>query len=148
MASEKRQEALFGAFDGVVSIVGVVVGLLLQHSSHESIAVVGLAGGIAAAVSMGCGELAKSTASVWRRLPIAAAMFIASLTGALVPVWPFFIFPIHIAILVGVAGCLAVATWIGHQKRQGWRGYLMTYTVFIAAVAITLGVVALIPRAG
>lgn len=148
MTSEQRQEAVFGAFDGVVSIVGVVVGLLLQHAMPSTIAVIGLAGGVAAAVSMGFGELAKSATSLLKRLPIGVAMFCASLVGALVPVWPFFVFSRSTAVLVGALGCFAVATGIGYERHQGLRGFILTYLVFIAAVSLTLGVVALIPQAG
>lgn len=148
MDAEKRQEAIFGAFDGVVSIVGVIVGLLLQHVGPHIIAVTGFAGGIAAAVSMGFGELEKSAVSMWRRLPIGVAMFVASLTGALVPVWPFFVFSAPVAMIVALVGCLVVATWIGYEKRQGWRGYVLTYVVFAVAAGLTLAIIGAVPGAG
>lgn len=146
MKAEQRQEAIFGAFDGVVSIIGFIFGLLVHHSPESAIAIGGLGGAIAAGVSMGAGEIEKGDGPWRQRLPVAFAMFIASLIGGLVPVWPFFIFTRPTAIVVAAIGSLVVAAWIGYQKHKGLAGYVASYAILIGAAALTLGVVSLIPQ--
>jgi hypothetical protein len=146
MNREERQEAIFGAFDGVVSIIGFIFGLIVHHSPAAAIAIGGLGGAIAAGVSMGAGEIEKADSN-WRgRIPVALVMFTACLLGAMVPVWPFFVTSGMAALTFAGAGCVIVATWIGYEKRKSMRGYLTAYAILFVAAAITLGVVSLIPQ--
>lgn len=144
MNGERRQEAIFGAFDGVVSVIGFIFGLLVHHASHGAIAIGGLGGAIAAGVSMGTGELEKGDGWI-RRLPIGLTMLVATLVGSLVPVWPFFVFSSGPALAIAAIGCLCVATWIGYQKHKGISGYIVAYTTLLAAAGLTLLIVSLIP---
>lgn len=48
--------AVLGANDGIVSTASLVVGVAASHASHSAIAVVGVAGLIAGAMSMAAGE--------------------------------------------------------------------------------------------
>lgn len=146
MNREQRQEAIFGAYDGVVSIIGFVFGLILHHASSATIAVGGLGGAIAAGVSMSTGELEKSNAPLRSKLPVGVAMLCATLVGSLIPIVAFFFLPTGPALAVAIVGCLLVATWIGHAKRQGARGYLTSYATIFAAALLTLGIVSLIPQ--
>ena len=145
MSTEERQEAIFGAFDGIVSIIGFIFGLLVHKSPESAIAIGGLGGAVAAGVSMGFGEYEKHDGGWRQSLPVALVMFAASLGGSLVAVWPFFVFSAGVALTVSLVGCVAVATWIGYMKHRGWRGYAMAFGTFAAAAGITLLVVSLIP---
>lgn len=147
MNTEQRQEAIFGAFDGVVSVTGFIFGLLIHHSPESAIAIGGVGGAVAAGISMGAGELEKGDNWV-RRIPVGIIMFLASLFGALVAVWPFFVFSTFVSLWIAGTGCLLVATWIGYEKRKGRSGYLAAYLTLIAAAGLTLGIVSLIPQAG
>ena len=143
MNREQRQEAIFGAFDGVVSILGFMFGMAVHKSPEAAMAIGGLGGSISAGISMGVGEVDEG----WRkRLPVGLAMFIATLVGSLVPVWPFFFFPMRLAGIIGGVGSLLVATWIGYAKRDGWRGYVTAYATLALAAALTLVIVSLIPQ--
>lgn len=145
MNKEQRQEAIFGSFDGVVSVTGFIFALLIHGSSESAIAIGGLGGAIAAAISMGTGEVEKGD-EPWRaRMPIGITMFLASMVGSLVPVWPFFIFSKPVALIAAAIGCLSVAGWIGYEKRSGTKGYVAAYVVLILAAGLTLGVVSLVP---
>jgi VIT1/CCC1 family predicted Fe2+/Mn2+ transporter len=146
MKPEERQEAIFGAFDGVVSVIGFVFGLLVHHSPAGAIAIGGLGGAIAAAVSMAAGEIEKSDANWRSRIPVALVMFAACLISALVPVWPFFVFSGALAVVLAVIGCLVVAAWIGWAKHKGLKGYLIAYGILFGAAGLTLLVVSLIPQ--
>lgn len=141
-------EAILGSFDGVVSIVGIVYSGLLIHASNHTIATIGLGAAISATVSMtdGVYEASFEDPKRLRRLK-ALAMLVATLVGSLVPIWPFWVFDRTTSLVIGGIGCLLVATWIGQQKRRGWRGYVRSYVSLVAASGLTLLVVAVIPGA-
>ena len=146
MNGEEREEAIFGAFDGVVSIIGFIFGLLIHGCPESAIAIGGLGGAIAAGVSMGTGEFEKDDGPFHKRLRLGVTMFVATLIGSVIPVWPFFFFSKPVALLATAVGCVAAATWIGYAKRQGRKGYLMAYATLFLAAGITLGVISLIPQ--
>jgi VIT1/CCC1 family predicted Fe2+/Mn2+ transporter len=146
MDDEQRTQAVFGMFDGVVSVVGFVFGLLIHHSPTAAVAVGGLGGAISATISMGTGTFEATEGTTRRKLRDAVAMGVATIIGSLVPVWPFWIFDRNTALGVGSAGCLLVAGWIGHEKRAGMKGYATAYLTLLGAVALTLLIVGLIPE--
>lgn len=144
---EERTEAIFGAFDGVVSTVGFVFGLLVHHSPSSAIAVGGLGGAIAASISMTTGEYESNDKAASRaKLGGAVAMGVATLVGSLMPVWPFFAFSRNIALAVGSVGCVLIAAWIGHEKRKGFHGYATAFLTLFGAAALALAIVSLIPQ--
>jgi VIT1/CCC1 family predicted Fe2+/Mn2+ transporter len=144
--ADERTEAIFGAFDGVVSTIGFVFGLLVHQSPGSAIAIGGLGGAISASISMTTGEYESRDEPARARLPGAAAMGTATLIGSLVPVWPFFVFPRNLALGIAAVGCVLVATWIGREKRRGIHGYAVAYLTLLGAAALTLGIVSLIPQ--
>lgn len=146
MNAEQRQEAIFGAWDGVVSIAGFIFALLAHHSPQSAIAIGGFGGAIAAGVSMASGEFTKGSGPRGPRARTAGVMLLASLLGSLIPTWPFFLFDARVALLLAALGCVAVATWIGFEKRQGIGGYVVVYMTLLLATSLTLGVVLLIPQ--
>lgn len=146
MNREQRQEAIFGSFDGVVSVTGFIFALLVHKSPESAIAIGGLGGALAAGISMGVGEIEKGD-EPWRaRLPVGIVMLLATLVGSLIPVLPFFIFSKSVALIVAGGGCLIVATWIGFEKGKGIQGYVTAYVVLLLAAGLTLGVISLIPQ--
>ena len=145
MNPEERSEAILGSFDGVVSVLGFIFGLLIHKSSESAIAIGALGGAISATISMGTGAYESAEGKWHRRLQNATAMAIATLVGSLVPVWGFFVFSKSGALLAGGIGCLVVATWIGRMKKKGTKGYASAYLTLILAAGLTLGVISLIP---
>jgi VIT1/CCC1 family predicted Fe2+/Mn2+ transporter len=145
MDAEERQAAVFGAFDGVVSVIGFVFGLMVHHSPEAAIAIGGLGGAISATISMGTGQF-ESTEGAWhKRLVNALFMALFTLGGSLMPVWPFFVFSKPVAITVAAFCCLAVAGWIGYEKRKGVVGFVIAYATLLAAAGFALLVVSRIP---
>lgn len=143
--AEERQSAIFGSFDGVVSVIGFVFGLLVHHSPESAIAIGGLGGAVSATVSMGAGQF-ESCNGVWHsRLKSSLAMGVATLVGSLIPVWPFFVFSKPVALTAAGIGSLVVAGWIGYEKRTGRTGFIAAYVSLILAAGISLIVVSLIP---
>jgi VIT1/CCC1 family predicted Fe2+/Mn2+ transporter len=145
MDSEERQAATFGVYDGVVSVIGFIFGLLIHHSPESAIALGGTGGAISATISMSTGQY-ESCEGIWhKRLVNAGVMGLATLVGSLIPVWPFFIFGRTTALVIAAFGCLAVAGWIGYQKRNGTRGYVVAYLTLLIATGLTLLIISLIP---
>jgi VIT1/CCC1 family predicted Fe2+/Mn2+ transporter len=132
-------------YDGLVSIVGVIFGILLHHSPLGLIAMAGLGGGISASISMGSGQYESMTGPWHKKMGIALVMGISTLLGTLVPVWGFFLLTAHLAIVVAGVGAFLVATWIGYEKHQGWRGYVKSYAILGASVALTFFCIKAIP---
>jgi VIT1/CCC1 family predicted Fe2+/Mn2+ transporter len=143
--TEERADAVLGIFDGSVSIVGVVFGLLIHHAARGVIGVAALSGAVAATVSMSSGIYEAQEGTRRRKLRDAGVMGVSTLIGSLVPAWPFFVFGRAVAIAVGSVGCLLVACWIGWEKRAGLRGYRNSVLVLLGAVAATLLIVGWVP---
>lgn len=146
MNTEQRQERTFGVWDGTVSITGLIFGLLIHKSPESAIAVGGLGASISACVSMATGEFEKGDGPWHERAKVALTMLASTLIGSLIPIWPFFVFSKGTALLSAGLGCAAVAGWIGRIKRRGWRGYASVYFTLLLSIALTLGVVSLVPQ--
>jgi VIT1/CCC1 family predicted Fe2+/Mn2+ transporter len=131
------KQAVFGGFDGCVSALGVVTGLVVAgtHSgSHILAAALGLA--IAATVGMGAGEYLSD---VTRSLRRAAVMAAATLTGSLTPALPFaFGYGTGQIVACGVIVC-GSGVLIGH-----FRGYRLTFTVLAIVCGLTVALSALV----
>ena len=141
----KRREAIFGAFDGTTSMIGLVFGLAVHDYAAAAIVIAGVSAATSATVSMGAGEYESSDGAVRRRLQLAGAMALATAIGSVVPVVPFFLLRTDPACAFGGAIALAVGLWIGHQKRVGWRGYASAVATLFVAAAVSVGVAAAIP---
>lgn len=90
--------AIFGILDGLVSVLGVILGLLATSPHTIVRAAVGLAA--ASSASMGAGEyLGDANRSVGR----AARMAGATLIGTLAPIVPFVLLPKGPAIVAAAA---------------------------------------------
>jgi VIT1/CCC1 family predicted Fe2+/Mn2+ transporter len=142
---EERRAAVFGVFDGLVGHTGLIFGLLLGHAPGIVIALGGVGGAVSNTVSMGTGSYESEDSGNPGRLRNAIVMALATLVGTMTPVWPFFAFARSLALIAGGIGALVIATWIGYEKRRGWRGYCTAYLILLAAIGATLAVVSLIP---
>lgn len=128
------QEAVFGAFDGLTSALGVVAGLVVTGASapHVLAATIGLA--VAATTGMAAGQWLSGED---RSVRGTAAMAAATLTGSALPGVPYAFLTGTPAALAAGATVLACATIIGHV-----RGYRLTYGLlaFVSVVTVILSV--------
>jgi hypothetical protein len=140
MNTEDRQESVFGAFDGSVSIVGLVFGLLLHHSTHAAIAAGGFGAAISAALSMSAGEVVKSGAAIRSRLLVASAMLSSTLIGSLLLVWPFAVpsFSTGSDLALAALGAILVAVWIAVEKGGTLRSWVETFGILFGVAGLTL----------
>jgi hypothetical protein len=123
--------AIFGAFDGVVTVLGAVFSL--THDRHALIlSGVGLAA--SGAVSMGAGEyLSDSDAG----LGASAVIGLTTGAGTLLPVVPYMA-DMPLATFTSITLCLFVAVGISWVKSRTDRG-----TTLLRAAAQTLGILGL-----
>ena len=137
MDKADRAEAVFGAFDGLVSIIGVVFALLVGGAT-STIVPVAAGGAAAATVSMGSGDWLANGSP--RR---AVVMGFSTFVGSLLPALPFMFMQKTPAICTSVVLCTIAGAGIGWMRRDGLKGYLVTYAVLTTAVLLTLACVAL-----
>lgn len=140
MHKEETTEAIFGGFDGLTSVLGVIVVM----ASHKGLmpAVVGLA--VASAVGMGAGQYLSDPS---RRLHLALVMSVATLVGTLLPAIPLFIsntyYGLAFSILVSLFMCLAIAYFRTGCTRR--RAVIETYSILLLAGGLSALVGVLIP---
>lgn len=126
--------AVFGAFDGVVTVLGVV--FTLAGDPHATVLTgVGLAA--AGTVSMGGGEwLSDSEHGFWSSLVIG----LTTGAGTMVPVLPYCVASGAAAALWSAVLCLLVAAGISAARAvgRGWRkAAVETYGVLAVAAGAT-----------
>jgi VIT1/CCC1 family predicted Fe2+/Mn2+ transporter len=134
MTRDDLSQAIFGSFDGVVSVIGIIVALLARPSPVIVEAAVGLAA--ASAVGMAAGEYLGDRQ---RSLRKATVMGTATLIGTICPVVPFILLPKKPAMIVAVILVLAISVVIAQSRAKvaAGRAYLEPFGVLFGAAAIT-----------
>lgn len=128
-----ESQIVFGAFDGLVSAIGVVVASLLQNNLRTLVvAAAGLA--TASAIGMGTGEwLGDRTRNIRR----ASIMSASTAFGSFLPAIPFIFLPKRYAIILAIALCIVTALAIGAARGKGLRAYIETLIILIAVTVVT-----------
>lgn len=110
---DATSEAIFGAADGMVSLIGLVAGAMVAHASPAALLTV--AGGAAAAamVSMAGGDWLAG-----KSIRLSAVMGGATLLGSLVPVLPVVFLPGLAGVLAALALTLLVGVGIAEARAQ------------------------------
>ena len=116
--------------------------------SDKLIAIGAVGGAISAMVSMGFGEFECAVGTIKARVGAAVAMAAATLAGCLIPIWGFFVLPRTAALCVAGGGALAIAGMIGQAKHKGVQGHVEAFATLLVAIALSFGVIALLPSAG
>lgn len=134
MATSHRlaRPVIFGAADGMMSILGVV---FYAAGHHALVFPVAVAGGLSAAVSMAGGEwLSESSQG-----PAAAvAMGVATLTGSVLPAVPYAVLTGPAAPAVSVLVCVAVAAGVARLRVGRRHRYLETFAVLAGVLALAV----------
>lgn len=137
MTPDDRQQAVFGGFDGICSLMGFILYLALEHGAATALAGA-LAGAIGAALSMGTGEYLSDRRA---RLRPAVAMGLSTLACSIAPALPLLAGGGALPIL----GCVAVALGlcgviVRLRPETGWLSVAKTYGGFVVCVSGALGV--------
>jgi len=120
--------AVFGASDGLMSILGPV----MFTASRWPQLVFPIA--VSAACSMGAGEFLGQEATNWAAVPVMGA---ATFTGSVLPSLPCLWSSGWAALAQSAAACLAVAVAVGHLR---WRRHRYAETVAVLALVVAVTV--------
>lgn len=134
LSEDDKQQAIFGAADGLTSTVAVVVAQLIAGSRHSLLAG-GFAIALAAGVGMGWSEWASDKDGSVRR---AAVMTGATLLSSALPIIPFLI--LWKAAGVVICACVSLALAVTVSLLRG----SITPDSYARASAITLGGIVLV----
>ncbi len=115
---EKLRDFILGIQDGIVNVLGLVLGVASATYETKAVLIAGIAGLFAESISMGAVAYTSSKAArdfykknkerkeanLYRNpIGIAFFVFFATILGSVVPVLPFFFIPVKIGILLSVA---------------------------------------------
>jgi VIT1/CCC1 family predicted Fe2+/Mn2+ transporter len=125
--------AVFGASDGLISILGVV--LFIASRQPDLVFPVAVMGAVSASYSMGAGEFLGQQETDWPSVPAMAA---ATFAGSVLPAAPYLWSRGWAALAQSGAVCVLVAFAVGRMR--SWRKHKYLETVLVLAVGITITV--------
>lgn len=140
--------SIFGMFDGLTSLLGVLIPLLAFSHLLIFSTCMGLA--VSSAISMGLGEYLSSDKDLPRIGRIRSSLYMGVFTGigCGLPAIPFAFFSGAVAlILAGILYLLAtlIVAWM-KVSDMGWRSALITtFMVSFVAVGLVFGATLLLP---
>jgi predicted membrane protein (TIGR00267 family) len=135
---EKLRDFILGAQDGIVNVLGLVLGVASATFNTKVILISGLAGLFAESISMGAVAFtsskaahdyykrykAREEAALYRHpLNIGFFVFFATLIGSIVPLIPFFFMQVKSGIITSVILSGAVLFVIGAAKAKLTTGH-------------------------
>jgi VIT1/CCC1 family predicted Fe2+/Mn2+ transporter len=138
VSAESREPVILGAADGLVIVLGLMVGLAVAAQPPAAVWHSGLSAGVA--------ELVGMTAALWlsdgdARFARALGCGVASLAACVVPALPYLLaapgaaLPLALVLVAAVAGVIA---WL--RPQHGWSALAQTYGVLLVAALVTGGV--------
>lgn len=145
LGTEEGGSAVFGAFDGVTSVLGVLVSLLGQKELVLVRACLGLA--LASSIGMGFGQY---TGDKERRLISAVVIALATAVGTLLPVIGFIFFAKRMAVVIGTLAVIGLGILIGYQRSKSSPkriAYGQTFLLLILATGVNVFVALFFPGA-
>lgn len=141
--NENIGKAIFGSFDGMNCVLGVITaGYFVSDSRALFLTAAGLA--VAGAVSMGGGSYLSEITSI-HTIEHAVIIGFSSFFGVLLPVLPFLFLPKLIATCISACVMCLIAISIAQFRTQSgkwWISYVQTFSILfcatIASIVITL----------
>lgn len=138
---EVLKPSIFGMFDGLTSLLGVLIPLLSFTHLLVFTTCIGLA--VSSAISMGLGEYLSSDKSIPKRTRVHAATYMGIFTaiGCFVPVIPFAFTGGVLALWLAVAIYICMTFVVAFMKKEdlGWkRALVQTFVVSLIAVALVV----------
>ena len=133
--------SIFGMFDGLTSLLGVLLPLLRYVHILVFTTCFGLA--ISSAISMGLGEYLSSDKDIPRYIRIRTSIYMGIFTGigCLLPVVPFLFIGGTVALVISMAIYIFLTLVVAYMKSKdlGWKAALVqTFTVSLVAVAMVI----------
>lgn len=148
------RNAIFGIEDSLVSTVGFLSGIAVADLERATILLVGVVLIVVEGVSMGAGAfLSEASAEEYRAagarrkhghaFAAGVVMFVSYLLAGFVPLMPYILFPISVALEVSVGSSLVALILLGAASGALSRASLVKSAVrmlVIGGVAIAIGV--------
>ena len=135
--------AVFGASDGLMSILGVV--MFIASRSPSLVVPVAVMGAVSAACSMGAGEFLGQQTTDRAAVPVMGA---ATFTGSVLPALPYLWTSGWAALAQSAVVCAVVAVAVGHLRSWRRHRYAETVGVLAAVVAVTVACNLVMPGGG
>jgi VIT1/CCC1 family predicted Fe2+/Mn2+ transporter len=157
--SRHLREIVMGAQDNLTNVLAVVLGVAIGSGEASTVALAGLAAGVAEAISMGGvlynatkaeRDLAASSGRGFAKRPISAAVatFAAALVAALIPLAPFAFLPLLSAMVLSAALSLltlfAIGAWTGEITGDRWWRSGARFVVIGGAAAAAAAIVGVV----
>jgi protein-S-isoprenylcysteine O-methyltransferase Ste14 len=133
LAEATAGTAVFGASDGLMSILGPV--MFIASRSPALVFPVAVMGAVSASYSMGAGEFLGQEQADWPAVPVMAA---ATFAGTVLPALPYLWSSGWAALAQSAAACLLVSLAVG--RLRAWRRHRYAETVLVIAVGVVLTV--------
>jgi len=134
-------EAIFGGFDGLTSVLGVIAAAYTSGNMHLLV-VASLCLAIAAAVSMAGGEFLSETTGKAGGMHRAGIMAGATFIGAFLPAVPFLFLAKPLALGTGIVLVFCAAVVIAQMRVATHgivRAYVQTFGVLFVAAGLSVG---------
>ena len=125
--------AVFGASDGLMSILGPV--MFTASRWPGLVFPIAVMGAVSASCSMGAGEFLGQEATNWAAVPVMGA---ATFTGSVLPALPYLWSSGWAALAQSAAACLLVALAVGRMRAWRRHRYAETVAVLCLVVAVTV----------
>lgn len=147
--SDNLSKAIFGSFDGLTCVLGVIAAGYVANDMHTLLlAVAGLA--IAEGIAMAGGSYLSEMVAVYR-VRHALIIGVSSAIGIVVPAIPFFFAPKNVAILLSLflVVCFAVIIASCKVRILGWlEAYTQTFGIVLLCAVVTILVTLLLNGVG
>lgn len=139
MKKEEIGQAIFGSFDGMTCVLGVIAAEYIAGDIRDLILSC-LALAIGEAIAM-CGGSYLSEIVAVDRLKHALIIGIAACIGVILPVIPFLFMPRSIALVISALITIALGVAIAQArvaKEGAMRAYVQTFAILTAAAAASI----------
>lgn len=142
---EILKPSIFGLYDGLTSLLGIIIPLI--YHPHILVFIICLGLTISSSVSMGLGEYLSSDRSILKSIRIRNSLYMGIFTGlgCFLPVIPYIFVGGTIALLLSATIYLLLTLTVAAMKSKdlGWKDSLIqTFLVsFVAIVVVVLATI-------
>ncbi len=136
------KQATFGSFDGMTSLLGILVALVVSHTNPHTVLVASAGLAIAAAVGMGGGEYLSDSGGPGG-LTRASVMTGATFAGAFIPVLPYLWVGGRLGFILTLAVIALISVAIAEIRTLDSRrvkAYAQTFVIVLLASGLSIGV--------
>lgn len=148
---ELMKPSIFGMFDGLTSLLGVLIPLLA--SAHMLLFVTCLGLSVSSAISMGLGEYLSSDKTLPKKKRLRSSIYMGIFTGigCFLPVVPYFFVGGTLALTLFILIYLLLTLVVAAMKSRdlGWKDALIqTFLVSVVAVVVVVAATIGLPSNG